>query len=110
MILFAIGVLAFAVGAVMFTIGVWLNALSNALLGKFVSAGVWMCVGIFMINAERGTEWRRMARRDAGVCRRDDRGCDGNDCEILAEGEAHHSDDRNRLMQRRKRRAPYPND
>ena len=71
MILFAIGVLAFVIGAVMFTIGSWLNALSNALLGKFVSAGGWMCVGIFMINAliaaVSGGEWRGMMPEYVGV-------------------------------------------
>ena len=71
MILFAVGALAFVIGAVMFTIGAWLNALSNALRGKFVSAGVWVCVGIFMINAMSavvsGSEWHDMMPGYVGV-------------------------------------------
>jgi hypothetical protein len=70
-ILFAIGALVFVIGAVMFTIGAWLNALSNALLGKFVAAGCWTCVGIFMINAMSAAvsagEWHGMMPEYVGI-------------------------------------------
>ena len=70
-ILFAVGVLAFAIGAVMFTIGAWLLALSKALLGKFMSAGMWVCVGVFMINAMSALvsagEWHGMMPVYVGV-------------------------------------------
>ncbi len=71
MILFAVGALAFVIGAVMFTIGAWLNALSNALRGKFVLAGVWMCIGIFVADALNavinGGEWHDMMPVYVGV-------------------------------------------
>ena len=71
MILFAVGLMVFVIGAVMFTIGAWLNALSNALLGKFVSAGCWTCVGAFMINAMSAAvsagEWHDMMPEYVGA-------------------------------------------
>lgn len=49
-LLFPLGVLAavFAVG--MFTLGAWLKALIYAFEARFVAAGVWLCVGIFMVD------------------------------------------------------------
>ncbi len=50
-LLLPLGVLAaiFAVG--MFTLGAWLKALIYACEAKFMPAGWWLCVGLFMVNA-----------------------------------------------------------
>jgi len=50
-LLLPIGVLAlmFAIG--LFTLGAWLKALIYACETKFMAAGAWLCVGIFMVDA-----------------------------------------------------------
>jgi hypothetical protein len=56
--------------------------------------------------AERGDQRRGMARHDAGVCRRDGRGCGGDNCEILTANTTPVA----RLTQVPQRRPPYPHD
>jgi hypothetical protein len=49
--------LVFGVG--LFTIGAWLKAWICACEAKFMAAGVWLCVGIFMVDAvANGEAWR----------------------------------------------------
>ncbi len=52
--------LVFGVG--LFTLGAWLKALIYACETKFTAAGVWLCVGIFMVDAinavGNGEAWR----------------------------------------------------
>jgi hypothetical protein len=55
----------FAVFAVcMFVINAWARAVVAALEGRLIAAGVWACVGIFMVNVlnavVNGAEWHDM--------------------------------------------------
>jgi hypothetical protein len=50
-VLLPIGVLALVLTVGLFTLSAWLNALLYACETKFMAAGVWLCVGIFMVNA-----------------------------------------------------------
>jgi len=61
-LLFPIGVLALVFTIYMFTLGAWLKALTYACETKFLAAGVWLCIGIFMVDVinvvGNGEEWR----------------------------------------------------
>jgi hypothetical protein len=53
-LLLPIGVALLMLAVAMFTLHAWARALVDALDTKFISAGVWMCVGVFMLNALSG--------------------------------------------------------
>jgi hypothetical protein len=63
-VLLPIAVLAFGVAVFSFLIHAWAKALVYACDMKFVSAGMWVCIGVFMINALNaalnGAEWHDM--------------------------------------------------
>lgn len=48
-LLLPVAVLAFALAVFMFTIHAWARALVDLLEARFIRAGVWTCVGIFMV-------------------------------------------------------------
>jgi hypothetical protein len=66
-----IAVLAFGFTVCMFAIHAWAKALVYACDMKFVSAGWWMCVGIFVVNALNAVindaEWHDMMPVYVGV-------------------------------------------
>ncbi len=61
-LLLPIAVLVFVVAIGMFTLSAWLKALLCACEAKFMAAGVWLYVGIFMVDALNvifnGEEWQ----------------------------------------------------